>query len=506
MSGLESIVVLGLVVLLVIGIALMFAPLSSGEDAPGLVLREIEPQVGEEGQLIDFRYSITQIQSSPDSDTETEAPKSDDEVLLPMENSDEDLALEESMTRIDDELFYLVATDEVDSDHRQPALWAKVIALNSGDEQRARFHYIRLRAAQMLKNQPTASAQETHGEVMEVTEIVPPVGAESASDAGADGPVDVPKIEVVSEPEAEHVAASSDDASLGGLVGPRPFSKAQIRPEPEPLAKPECAPVAEPDAVAEQAVMAEQASMADVQARAAGRMVVEAEMEAAMKAFPDPAPVPGWTPVTETQSPPKAKMMAEEQPAPKVNRSIRAKRAPIEGAFGPILNRTLVMQVIDEGRLIGRLIRSADLLRDFSVARYVTSDEIRRARAGKVDSWPEASAYFDNYQHRTAVNLGDSLQRFDKSIVRSYLLARQFPHQLWVDFFDEALVITILPGSPQMEFLVLVPGGGLGDPLSAKFLASSRITELFMAAASGDQNPLTLYVELDLLLERLRIG
>ncbi|HUU71445.1 MAG TPA: hypothetical protein VMW70_02375, partial [Burkholderiales bacterium] len=93
-----------------------------------------------------------------------------------------------------------------------------------------------------------------------------------------------------------------------------------------------------------------------------------------------------------------------------------------------------------------------------------------------------------------------------KSVVRSYLLARQFPHQLAVDFFDEAVVITILPGSPQMEFLVLVPGGGLGDPFSARFLASSRITELFMAAASENQNPLSLYIELDLLLERLRIG
>jgi hypothetical protein len=588
MSGVESIVVLGLLVLLAIGIALMFAPLGSGEDAPGLLLRDIEPQVGEEDQLVDFRYSIAQIQCTPDSGTETEAPVSEDEALLPMDNSDEDLALEESMNGIDDELFYLIATDEVDSDQRQPALWAKVIALNFGDEQKARFHYIRLRAAQMVRNQPPATLENTPGKVMEVTEIVPPVAGQPASDGGDDAVTDVPQETPRSDPDVDadtghqaeslgddavtdvpqetlrsdpdvdadtghqaeslgddavadvpqetprsdpdvdadtgHQAENPDDAEQGYLVGSRPvpaaqmLSESQLEPEPEPFAECLPAPKDQPETAVEQGAVADQISIAAAQPRSAGHAVVEAEIEAAMQALSDAAPPAGSAPPAGTQSAPESKTMAEDQSVPEVKRSVRVKRVAGETsasrlaraaggeAFGPILNRALVVEVIEAGRLIGNLIRSADLLKDFLVARYVTSDDVRSSRSGKVDHWPEASAYFDHYQHRTAVNLGDSLERFDKKLVRSYLLARQFPHQLGVDFFDEALVITILPGSPQMEFLVLVPGGGLGDPLSARFLASSRITELFMAAGSGSGNPLSLYVELDLLLERLRIG
>ena len=416
MSDPESIIVLGLLVLLAFGIVLMFAPSRSGEEQSGLVLREIEPQVGEGDQLIDFRYSLArEVQESLDSVMPMEALETQDEEedALPVNYPEDDFDPDESVTQTDDELFYLVATDEVDSDQRQPALWAKVMALNSGDEQKARFHYIRLRAARMVKNQPPTHPQDGRGVVIEVTEVV-----------------------------SEPVPVPTQDGETGSGLGT--------------VAKPE--PVAE--------------------------MRPVAEME----------------PVTEVEPVAEVKRTAGLKPA------ARAAQTGEFNGFAPILNHDLVMDVVNGSRMIGSLIRSADLLRDFSVSQYVTSEDIQKSRAGHADRKPGASSFFDNYQHRTSVSLGDSLERFDKSVVRSYLLARQFPHQLAVDFFDEAVVITILPGSPQMEFLVLVPGGGLGDPFSARFLASSRITELFMAAASENQNPLSLYIELDLLLERLRIG
>ena len=583
MSVLESIVAFGLLILLGIGVVLMIAPFRTKKkehDWP--VLREIEPLVGQDDQLIDDRARQSGYEQRPGVSDQA-APASDEvgPAAEAVDRSDEDIAPDDPRAQADDELLYLVATDEVDSEQRQPALWAKVIALNSGDEQKARFHYIRLRAAQMSRNQPDTAVPVEDSAVVEVTEVVLPVpavdapspvlpdgaqkakqsvpvinngepgleaesaffpvtGIDASKDAGSpassealsltEGSVeeepghlvvmsqsdrDVPD-RIDAEAAAVDEAVSVRDAGLSG--GARSAAVAGVAEEEgvkEGRTKetvPEASPQQE-DVLLKAGVddrVAYFASQSGGQHIAGAGINVEPDQE--KRAGPQGLVRAVDAPESDAPAPPEVLRSARSGSTGKGRRSAGSRRAARdavdEGArgFGPILNMDLVTQVIESSRLIGQLIRSADLLRDFSVARYVTSEEIRSSRAGKVESWPEASAYFDDYQHRTAVNLGNSLERFDRGLVRSYLLAKQFPHQIGVDFFDEALIVTVLPGSPQMEFLVLVPGGGLDDPLSAKFLASSRITELFMAAASENQNPLALYIELDLLLERLRIG
>jgi len=50
-----------------------------------------------------------------------------------------------------DEILYLQATDEVDGEERDPALWAKVMALVEGDQRKAKYKYIKLRVEQITK-------------------------------------------------------------------------------------------------------------------------------------------------------------------------------------------------------------------------------------------------------------------------------------------------------------------------------------------------------------------
>lgn len=55
-----------------------------------------------------------------------------------------------SSGELNDEALYLAATEEFDGPSRQAGLWAKVLALHDGDEEKAKFSYIRERVAQKL--------------------------------------------------------------------------------------------------------------------------------------------------------------------------------------------------------------------------------------------------------------------------------------------------------------------------------------------------------------------
>ena len=50
-----------------------------------------------------------------------------------------------------DEQLYLDATNEVEGNSRNPALWAKVMALSEGDETKAKYKYINLRVESFRK-------------------------------------------------------------------------------------------------------------------------------------------------------------------------------------------------------------------------------------------------------------------------------------------------------------------------------------------------------------------
>ena len=53
-----------------------------------------------------------------------------------------------------DEELYLKATNEVESGINDAALWAKALALAEGDQEKAKYQYIKLRVEQLAENQP----------------------------------------------------------------------------------------------------------------------------------------------------------------------------------------------------------------------------------------------------------------------------------------------------------------------------------------------------------------
>jgi uncharacterized membrane protein YhaH (DUF805 family) len=66
------------------------------------------------------------------------------------ENLQEDGSEEENIKEFSDENYYLIATNEIESDGPDPALWAKCIALNKGDEKVAKYDYIEKRVAILI--------------------------------------------------------------------------------------------------------------------------------------------------------------------------------------------------------------------------------------------------------------------------------------------------------------------------------------------------------------------
>ena len=53
---------------------------------------------------------------------------------------------------MNDEELYLKATNEVEGDSKDPALWAKVMALAGGDQDKAKYQYIKFRVEQLAKS------------------------------------------------------------------------------------------------------------------------------------------------------------------------------------------------------------------------------------------------------------------------------------------------------------------------------------------------------------------
>jgi len=56
-----------------------------------------------------------------------------------------------------DEELYLEATREVEGEDKNPALWAKVMTLSQGDEDKAKYQYIKLRVEQLTRSQKEKS-------------------------------------------------------------------------------------------------------------------------------------------------------------------------------------------------------------------------------------------------------------------------------------------------------------------------------------------------------------
>lgn len=64
---------------------------------------------------------------------------------------------------MNDEMLYLKATNEVEGENKDPALWAKVMTLSDGDQDKAKYQYIKLRVEQLKaqKNIPDTKKSKT---------------------------------------------------------------------------------------------------------------------------------------------------------------------------------------------------------------------------------------------------------------------------------------------------------------------------------------------------------
>lgn len=69
-----------------------------------------------------------------------------------------------------DERFYLIATEEVDNDQQDAALWAKARTRARGDETQSRYFYIELRVAQLQAGADRGSQKAT--EVIDQTAVI----------------------------------------------------------------------------------------------------------------------------------------------------------------------------------------------------------------------------------------------------------------------------------------------------------------------------------------------
>lgn len=183
--------------------------------------------------------------------------------------------------------------------------------------------------------------------------------------------------------------------------------------------------------------------------------------------------------------------------------SLAADRAPdaetLQETFvpGEVFVRSKIADAISGRIPLGRLVGSAELLSDYCVSEYVTKDVIREKAVERGSPHHDAASYFDSYRHRTSVEVADALRNVDPAVASKYLESRHFRHPYVVDFFDEVVVCTLLPGSSRMEFLVLSPMASFDDDLLKGLIAPSRITELLVAAGAEGGNPLMLYQELE---------
>ena len=70
-----------------------------------------------------------------------------------------------------DEQYYLIATKEAESEQKKPALWAKAMTLAEGDNESAKYQYIKLRVDQLVKEHEQELITEDNNDASKVSEI-----------------------------------------------------------------------------------------------------------------------------------------------------------------------------------------------------------------------------------------------------------------------------------------------------------------------------------------------
>jgi hypothetical protein len=100
---------------------------------------------------------------------------------------------------------------------------------------------------------------------------------------------------------------------------------------------------------------------------------------------------------------------------------------------------------------LGILVSASLLLSDYFVRDYVTEEKVAELRSGS----HSASSYFDTYLHRYTVQATDVPKSADPRMTKTYRETTAFPYEYLVDFFDEALLVTLLPDTRRIDFLLI---------------------------------------------------
>ena len=76
---------------------------------------------------------------------------------------------------MNDEEFYLEATNEVDESNQNPAIWAKALALTEGDKEKAKYEYIKLRVERLVADDSeTATPIQNKVDTLPLEDVLPP--------------------------------------------------------------------------------------------------------------------------------------------------------------------------------------------------------------------------------------------------------------------------------------------------------------------------------------------
>jgi len=173
-----------------------------------------------------------------------------------------------------------------------------------------------------------------------------------------------------------------------------------------------------------------------------------------------------------------------------------------------ILNRELLNDAIGKKRPIRKLFKTdtGNLLDDYVVGDYVTTDKIPALERDGNGAKVSASSFFEEHQHLMRFEVDDILKTFDAGFVKDYHKQKRFPFEYTINFFDTFIVAEIMPSSLTTEFVVISPLNGGQTELMNDVTAFTVVTTLCTATSREHGLQLALYINVDQLLEYFRTG
>lgn len=176
-----------------------------------------------------------------------------------------------------------------------------------------------------------------------------------------------------------------------------------------------------------------------------------------------------------------------------------------------ILDGGLVYDAIVKKKPLSKLFKTnvEQLLNDYVVQDYVTSEKIPDITINGHPGKMPVSVFYEKYRYLMEVEIDDVLERYGYE--SQYARQVHFPYKFKVHFFDTFLAVVItLRDSNNTEFLVLSPQQSPGDDPLAEVLsgmtAAFTLIPLFKAVSEDPGTRVALYIKVGQLLDYLHTG